>query len=146
MPSSITTLGEVRRLVARWAPRLGLLGYEVHVRAGDAEELGGCAAQVAVGVQDYREAVIELAPWAIGRAPYPEGMMVERDGWTPARVEATVVHELLHIAVKPMTRTLELIDGHLHRDSASILDRAHRAAEERVVDALAVALVEAWEE
>lgn len=57
-------------------------------------------------------------------------------------VEATVVHELLHIVCKDVEGVLDLIDGQLHRDVDSIVTEAFGNAHEAVIDRLAYRLVD----
>lgn len=142
MPSAPTSVAELRRLTALWQRRLGLGHFAIGVRIGDPEE--GCTAAVLQPRPEYEEAVITFAPWLVGRGDPGDGLIVPLEEWDARRVEVTVVHELLHVCVKPMTRTLDLVDGHLHRDSEAILRAALEAAEERVVDRLARALVAAF--
>lgn len=140
-PRPIATEAELRKLIRRWAPRLGLADWRIDVIIG---ELEGDNAEVRQHEHEYREAVIVFPPWFVGLAEYPDGQLRPRDHWAPGDAEATVVHELLHLATKPIARALALMDGQIHPHTEAVLEGAVTAAEERVVDNLARALVAAW--
>lgn len=58
------------------------------------------------------------------------------------RIEATVVHELLHVFCKDVENVFDLIDGQLHRDVDSVVLESFGNANESVIDRLAHRLVD----
>lgn len=51
-------------------------------------------------------------------------------------LDVTLVHELLHLELRELRRTIDLIDGHVHRELATMLDERWTSLEEQTVDRL----------
>lgn len=52
-------------------------------------------------------------------------------------LDVTIVHELLHLHFRELRRTIDLIDGHVHRDAATVLEDRFLSVEELTVERLA---------
>lgn len=126
---------QLRKLVRRWAKRLGIGHYELVVDVVPFE--GDALAEVKCS--QYERAHIKVQPFVLRGermhdVPYVNGL------------EQTIVHELLHIVLYPLQSPLQILEetstlpGALH----DFLDEARSRREEEVVDRLAVALVKAW--
>jgi hypothetical protein len=59
-------------------------------------------------------------------------------------IEITIVHELLHCAVRDLMETGDLVRSDLSSMVLSVWDGAWRRAEEALVERLALALVQHW--
>lgn len=64
-----------------------------------------------------------------------------RDGFYRAKplgeVDVTIVHELVHLGLRELRRTLDELDGLVHRDVRELLVERFRTEEERLVERLA---------
>jgi hypothetical protein len=125
--------------VHAWQKRLGLEAWRIDVRV-EACDTSTCYAQIA-RAGDYKDAVLSVQPWLLGDGRGPDTVMHPDVAQDRQRVEEIIVHELLHLAVQPMRRVVDTLDGQLHRDVARVFDDSLDQAEERVVDELARALV-----
>ena len=57
-------------------------------------------------------------------------------------VEATIVHELLHLVTRDVEFILDQLDGLLHRDLDNLIMEAHNHAVEGAIDHIAYVLVD----
>lgn len=122
------TEAQLRRLAKRWAPRLGLDGWQIHVQIGGLEDAENYAETHTSS--DYRRATIRFGRTA---ADHPAGL------------EVLVVHELLHVATRDIRNTgLFGLEDEVHPAAQRVHDRAFRHLLEQEVDRLAVALVATW--
>lgn len=126
---------ELARRARLWARRLGIGHYRIELVIGATEDSDHIAE--AKRTTPYEEATLIFQPWTVGQGAPPEGAKALTD----ELLEQTLVHELLHVAVKPMFATLALLEDHLHPAAAALFAKAFEDAEERVVDRLAWALV-----
>lgn len=133
------TEGQLRSLFTQWVNRLGLERWDIELRVEDCETSSAymeCERSVT-----YERAVIRCQPWVLtGQVP-DDLLQLEL---TSQRVEASLVHELLHCLTRDLRNVAETVDGQLHRDAFSIFESAVMRAEEQLVDRLAVALVHAF--
>lgn len=131
---------ELRRLVHLWAGRLGLGHFEFRV-AVEAFDPVTHVAEVNCS-PDYDQARIRFQRWAVDGSAPPEEC--EFGAWDD--LEVLAVHELLHVAVRPMRRFWRsLEDGnYLHRDVFELANDQRAQGEEEAVDRLARSLVAAW--
>ncbi len=54
-----------------------------------------------------------------------------------SEVDVTIVHELVHLLMRELRRTMDLIVTHVHRDTYTVLDARFRTEEERLVERVA---------
>jgi hypothetical protein len=66
----------------------------------------------------------------------------EKTPGEPHRFEITIVHELLHVALKEMERAVDALIGQVSSSVWTVVSTQYSGAEERVVDLLARVLVE----
>jgi hypothetical protein len=116
----------LRRLFADWQGRLGLASWEVVL---DFEEpCSEVAHAVASRPDDYDRATIRF----------------DKDWkkWSEAFSGRIVVHELLHLLTRDIDRVVADLEGELHKDAYTQVDRRYSHEIEGLVDRLAVRLVE----
>ena len=132
-----------RALTAQWQERLGLTGWRIDVVAGKLDDL---KSRAEIGKsRDYDRATLHIAEWMLKGEQLP-GTCFEHTKITATDVEEAIVHELLHCVTRDMQRVaFDVIDGQLHRDVDTVFVKAFTRAEEHAIDALAIALVKAWE-
>jgi hypothetical protein len=130
------TRDELDAIVAWWRPRLGLQAWEISVRwERDPDDDGEHFEDVPTSraftwrARDYEEARVYFNP-------------SQHEDWDRTRANEIAVHELLHLVTREAEYVLDIVDGHLHRDSQELVERAHRHAMEGAVDRLAHRLVE----
>lgn len=130
----------LRRRMHVWQGRLGLQRWDLTLRVEACEDEHSYM-EVERSVY-YERALILVAPWVL-TGEQPDGVVdVEL---TPARVDAKVCHELLHLFTTGFRAILEDdLDGMLHRDVDTIVRATFRREEERMVDRLANALAGAF--
>jgi hypothetical protein len=134
------TEAEVRKLFEVWAGRLGLDRWWLKVEIGSPEEADSIIEVNRSTV--YERAVITVPPWVVGQADRPDSVL-GLDG--DDRIEASVVHELLHLITRDLVAIVrDDCDGLVHPDAYRQLDKAIHRIEEQTVDRLAEALVRAW--
>lgn len=137
------TKKEISLLLTKWTKILGLTEWKILVVYQDCEdELSYMEITRSI---DYRRAKLIIPWWVIGEKDPPRDLLidpnrVDKDFW-----EQTLVHELLHLIVTPITIVIRQdIEYQLHRDVFSLLEKTMLHAEERVVDNLSVALCKAF--
>lgn len=133
------TEAQLRSLLTQWVKRLGLDRWDLELRIEECEDSG--ALMEAERSVTYERSVIRCQPWVLTGEIPDDVMQLEL---TPQRIEACLVHELLHCHTRDMSNLADAVVGQLHRDAYSIFDSAVRRAEEQLVDRLAVALVDAF--
>lgn len=131
------TEAELHALFDYWREALGLDRWQLELEPGgcDADSYMECDRSVL-----YERGRVRYQPWLLGEGDVPEEL-----NYVPiddAFIEASLVHELLHLQTRDMTRVVYGdLDGFLHRDVHSQLEKAFGRAEEQCVDRLAGALV-----
>lgn len=130
----------LRRLVATWQRRLGLEAIRLQISIETFDPIEH-AAEVEWS-RDYDDGSIRFQQWALeGNPPDPV-----TGSWGDHEAEEAIVHELLHVAVRPMRRYWRAIQegNHLHRDVEALAEDVRRQGEEETVDRVARALVAAF--
>lgn len=87
--------------------------------------------------QVWRAANYEMARLYVNEAAFSP----DRPG-NERTLEASIVHELLHLVTRDMETIVENLDGLLHRDVFDLMERNHRDATEKAIDKLAYRLVD----
>jgi hypothetical protein len=130
-------------LTSEWQQRLGLESWRIDVVAG---KLDDPLSRAEIGKsRDYDRATLHIAEWMLKGESLPQTCF-EHTKIVARDIEEAIVHELLHLVTRDMERVaFDVIDGQLHRDVDIVFARAFTRAQEHAVDALAVALVRAWE-
>jgi hypothetical protein len=116
------TRKQVVALVARWRERLHLGDYALSVRVGRIPAKENARADAAVS-PEYREAVLRFDP----------------AGVSPAQLEATVCHELLHCQIEPLAHLALTMAG-----DDPVKREAVRMAEEELTTRLERVLLAAF--
>lgn len=137
------TRANVEKLTRQWAKRLGIDHWKIVVRfdapAGKLDEEDCAASDWA---DDYELATIWYQPW-LPHGPYPK----DRQGpeWDDVQVEATIVHELLHLVLRDIKMTaLEPIENVLGKEAYEIYKTQVYRSHEQAIERTAQALVEEW--
>lgn len=116
----------MERCVRVWQGRLGLSAWDVRV---DWDEPAGPDANAETRyLNDYDRATVRFAP--------------DVSGWSPEFLNRIVVHELLHLHLRDVDRVVADVDGFLHRDVFSQVEKRYEHESEGLVDRLAYRLVE----
>lgn len=131
---------ELRRLVALWAPRLGLSHFRIDVRI-EKSNLADDEAAMAYTHAHYERATIRFQPWTVGLEDPPPGTLQGYDG---DELEVLVVHELLHVRLAELDPFADALEDQVHRDVWAVASELWSSAVERTVDRFAAALVDAW--
>lgn len=134
---------QLRDLLDVWKGRLALDRWLLVL------EVGACSDATAymevIRSTSYERAVIHVQPWLLGDGEPPEGVVIRGEHLSDEFVEASLVHELLHLHTRDMCAIVrDDCDGLVHPDAYRQLDCAMGRAEEQCVDRLAVALVKAF--
>jgi hypothetical protein len=125
-------------LLDLWKKRLGLESWIIEMKVGEIDEPGSYM-EVDKSTQ-YERAVLYVAPFTLGAGDVPKEALAIPI--TDEFVEASLVHELLHLVLRDVTIIVRQdLDGSLHPYALEQVQNAAMRAEERVVDKLAVALV-----
>lgn len=136
---------EISLLLTKWTKILGLSDWRIVVVYEDCED--ETSYMEVVRSTDYKRAKIVIPTWVIGEKDQPKDMLIPLDKVDETFLEESLVHELLHLVVTPITVVIRQdIEYQLHRDAFSLLEKTMSHAEERVVDNLSVALVRAFRE
>lgn len=133
---------QLRRLVHQWASRLGVDRWDLHVLIEQPDDEDLAVSANAFRSLTYDQATIRFAPWLLTRAGPPD----EWPGppWDDFRIEALVVHELLHLAFRDLRQVAtELAGIALEGRAEEMFDHALKRAEEQTVERLAWALTRA---
>ncbi len=135
---------ELEVLLKVWKSRLGLDTWRIKLIFGGVQDETSYM-EVEHSIY-YERAVINVSPWFVGQGEIPEDALM-RDAITDDFVEASLVHELLHLH----TRNIKSILKHdvkdlVNRDLYEQLMNAMERHEEQTVDRLAEALVRAFKE
>lgn len=131
---------KLRQLVSKWANRLGLDRWDLHVEITTLDD--DTSAETRRSPQ-YDSATIRFQPWMAGHGDPPTGW--PGAPWDDTEIEKTVVHELLHCSMRDIKHAAcDILDGQLHRDVEKVWERGVYTAEEKVVSRLADALVDNW--
>jgi hypothetical protein len=120
------TRSAVERAVRVWQRRLGLDGWDVEVEWDEPSEDGS-----------------DASTWR--SASYDRATMKFAEGWPKWSREFTnrvVVHELLHLVSRDLDEVVNDLEGQLHRDAFTLVDRRYLHEIEGLVDRLAYRLVE----
>lgn len=133
------TEARLRRLARLWAGRLGLSHLEIELVVEALDDDTKANADLS---PNYDFARITFQPWMIGRGDPPERTLPGE--LADAGVEKTLVHELLHVALKPIRRVRAGFEEQVHPDAWSLFENLVDGAEETVVDRVAVALTRSW--
>lgn len=132
-------------LLEKWKPILGLSDWFILIVYGKCDNINSYM-QVQ-RMTDYKRAKITIPPWLIGEGDIPAKILLKPHEVDENFWEQSLVHELLHIVVVPMSVIIkDDLDGYFHRDVYDQVEKAFDHAEERVVDDLAVALCKAFRE
>lgn len=121
------TRRQLVKLTADWQARLGLQEWRIAVVFGELPEM---RANV-----DYNA----LKRWAT--ITYNPAEVIGGSEDDDVRVAVTVVHELLHLMLVPLTATAERLHGHDDEGAEGVYRDALLLAEEVFVDRLAYAIV-----
>lgn len=133
----------LHELLGVWSERLGLQNWRIALRVGGLDDESS-SMEVARSTT-YERAVIHVAPWLLGLAPVPEDALFGEDARRDEWVEASLVHELLHLYTRDIRAVVrDDLCGQLSRDAYALAEAAIARAEEQCVDRLAEALVRAF--
>lgn len=134
----------VERVVARWVKLLKLEAWELQVIWPDKDGVYKEWPENEEGFPKFDDKQAYAAVWQA--KDYDNARIyVNTDKWasTGNRVlEATIIHELLHIVTREAEFVLHMIDGMLQREVDEMVGRAHEHALEGIVDRLAFRLLE----
>jgi hypothetical protein len=119
------TKEHLEELVRSWQSRLGLDAWDVKIDWVKPAREG--TNSVTWRSDDYDSATIMWDP------EFPE--------WDPLFAEQIVVHELLHLLTRDIDRVVADLEGELHRDVYTQVDRRYEHEVEGLVDRLACRLV-----
>jgi len=129
---------QLEGLVRLWQGRLGLEAWRLHIEVADLDEATYYASTAPAKTGD--EARLIFAPWVLGRGQRPTNVLPAFEG----EIEATIVHELLHLVLRDLDWAIEMLEGQLHRDLDSVFKTSLNQTTERTIDRLAWALVRSW--
>lgn len=137
------TKAKVEKLTRQWAKRLGLDHWKIIVRfdapAGKLDEEDAAASDVA---DDYDLVTLYFQPW-LSSGPYPQ--TPQGPDWDDHQVEVTIVHELLHCALRDVKMAaLAPMEEVLGKEAYEVFKVAIERTHEQTVERLAQALVEEW--
>ena len=132
----------LRELLTTWQRRLRLDDWRILLHVGGVEDAD--AYMETRRSTTYQRGVIYCQPWLLGKGT-PGDVMISGQDMTDDFVEASLVHELLHLHTRDMRAIVrDDLDGQVHRDVYTVLEAAMARAEEQCVDRLAEALVRAF--
>jgi hypothetical protein len=132
---------KLKALFTLWQKRLGLGEWDITINVMEFEPASNvmrCSQAT-----NYNVAVIKVQPWVLTANP-PEDYLGGEVKITTQSIEKGVVHELLHCSLKRLLYWEDMLDGQLHRDATTILEKAYDQALEASVDHLAVSLVKSF--
>ncbi len=132
------TAKQLEDLVRLWQGRLGLEAWRLHIEIADLGDTTYFARSEPAKTGD--EARLTFPPWVLGRGQRPTNVLPAFEG----ELEATVVHELLHLVLRDLDWAMEMLEGQLHRDLDSVFKASLNQTTERTIDRLAWALVHSW--
>lgn len=130
-------LARAELLVRVWARRLGVDRWELELHLDDPAGWASLHKPEDTDASVHRSRDYDTATFWLD------------PGWRewPARkLEATIVHELLHLATRDMEHVLDLLDGMVHRDVENVIAEAYRHAVEGAIDRLSYRLVDLVDE
>lgn len=142
---------QLTELVTRWQARLGLEHWRVVVRLEDTVMVG----ERRVFARTQRSEYFDRATLTFDKTIIETGKLedcIEADLLHAGTVsmerfiEETVVHELLHMSLRNIMETGDIIREELTRSEADVWDKAWRRAEEELCERTAIALVTAFGE
>jgi hypothetical protein len=132
---------DIRDLFTIWQGRLGLAEWRIRI---DFEAIDPETVTMQVHkCRNYQRATVKVQPWVLTNSP-PEDWQAAIGAVSDLDIEEAVVHELLHCCTDTLWQWAELLRPETHVDALDTAVRAWEAAEESVVDKLAIALVAAW--
>jgi hypothetical protein len=116
----------LRRLFADWQGRLGLSAWDITL--------------------NFREPCPDTADATTWRSDDYDRATIRFDKdwrkWNEVFAGRIAVHELLHLATRNLDRVVADLEGELHKDAYTQVDRRYSHEIEGLVDRLAVRLVE----
>jgi hypothetical protein len=139
----------LNELIYLWQERLGLKGWRIAVQLDSPVMMDDRR----VFARACRSEFFDRATIMFDRAIIEGGQFedcVEADliraGEVSAEqyIEETVVHELLHLAMRNIMEASDLIRDDIHPSTRSTWDRAFRRAEEELCERTAISLVESF--
>lgn len=138
MPKKLTR-EQVEDKLAIWQQRLDLLHWDIRLDFDEEPEEDNALAEIACH-QQYDRAVILFAqgwrewdPKSIGNARHS--------------LDYLLAHELVHAKMRDLDQSvLNDLDGMIHPDAYRVFTEVFHRNRERVVDGMAVALVNGWGE
>lgn len=153
--TSVTMDGDVTHtqiidMLAIWQSRLGLSDWTIAVTwPEDNPEIDGHACHMKVQSSHfYKRATLSIGPTSMNF----DNMLdcIERDVIASGiythleYVEFSIVHELLHLALRDIMCTMELVNQELHPTVRRVVTEATQRAEEATVEMMAQTLVRNW--
>lgn len=121
------TAAKVAELLRYWQGALGLDHWAVKFDPKETTDPNDCKARTWRSASYDRAAVWLASDWA---------------SWEPHLVEAVIVHELLHLQHRDTDQVFEDLDGQLHRDASSMIERRYEHAMEGFIERLSIQIVE----
>jgi hypothetical protein len=143
----------LNELVGIWACRLGLDSWRIAVIFDDQISIGDRRVFARCERSEFFDrATIRIDRCALEDSAERLGDTIERDhvntdtmGWDEY-IEITIVHELLHMSLRNLVETGDLVRDDITPQTKHVWDAAWRRAEEEVCERMAVALVESFGE
>lgn len=133
---------KIRELFKVWQHRLGLDLWEIDIKIEQPDPLSSMI-QIRRSAS-YNRAVVSIPPWLLETPCVPPPEMLDYE-ITPMRIEACVVHELLHcVRHHSHAMVVDRLDGLLHRDVYTVVTGEWDSIQELEIENLAVALVKSW--
>lgn len=141
---STITKNQLDLWLKKWVKILGLQNYLIIVLYEDCDDKYSYM-EITRSRNEYQRAKLVVPKWLIGESKVPDDLLITPNMVDKYFWEESLVHELLHVCVNPMTLVVRNdLDGYLHHDVFNQVEKAFIRAEEKVVDNLAVALCKAY--
>lgn len=140
---------QIRQLVAKWKPRLGLDDWYIAVLFEEDVKVDGRRALMSM----HRSTYYKRGTVHVDRSSMQQWSLkdcIEGDLLADEQVsfedfmEQAIVHELLHLAFRDMMQAGDLVTEDIHPSSRNVWAEAWNRAEESTVENLAIALVKSW--
>lgn len=143
--------GQIIEVLTAWQHRLGLNGWTIAVTWPDKNpEVNGHPCHMKIlSSTFYMRATLEVGLTSLDVESMPD--CIEKDVIANGimthdhYVEVSLVHELLHLALRDIMRTAELVDQEIHPNVRTLLEDTRQRSEEATVEAIAQALVQNWQ-
>jgi hypothetical protein len=148
---STMTQDQIKAVFAKWQCRLKLTDWQIAIQfVNDGHpDINGHKCHMKVHRSAlYKRASIEIGVGSLDYMRLPD--CIEKDLIIAGNldpdtyVEISIVHELLHLPLRDLINTIDLVEEELHPGVRNILQEARQNTEEALVEHLAEALVTNW--